>query len=97
MVAYQSGENQSQIAYILVNWQNIKSVHGVKVISNEQCVTQHELLVCDARNVKREDWHKKFVPKQCVWKLQQADLCDKFCETFTGEINDTSGEQVDNI
>ena len=40
---------------------------------------------------------KKFEPKRRVWKVQQADLRDKFCETFTGEMNDTSGEQVDDI
>ena len=67
----------------------------VKVIPNKECVTQHKLL--DTRIVKSEDWCKKFVPKWCVWKLQQADLCDKFCETLTGKMNDTSGEQVNNI
>ena len=44
-----------------------------------------------------KNWCKKFVPKSRLWKLQQSDICDKFCETFTGEIYDTSGEQVDNI
>ena len=39
----------------------------------------------------------KFVPKRRVWKLQQADLHDQFCETFNGEMNDTLGEQVDDI
>ena len=66
----------------------------MKVIPNEQCVTQHKLLVCDSRIVKSENLGKKFVPKQCIWK---PNLCDKFCETLTGEINDTLGEQVDNI
>ena len=32
-----------------------------------------------------------------VRNLYQADFRDKFCETFTGEMNDTSGEQVDDI
>ena len=93
----QSGENQSQIDYILVKRQNIKLVCDVKVIPNEECVTQHKLLVCDARIVKREDRCNKFVPKRRVWKLQQADLRDKLCETFTGEMSDNSGEQVDDI
>ena len=51
----------------------------------------------DVRIVKSEDWCKKCVPKQCVWKLGWTDLCDKFCETFTAEMNDTTGEQVDNL
>ena len=60
-------------------------------------VTQHKLLVCDTRIVKSEDQCKKFVPKRLIWKLQKADLCDKFYETLTGEIKDTSDERVDNI
>ena len=70
-------------------------MRDVKVIPNEECVTQHKLLVCDARIVKSEDRCKKFVPKRRLWKLQQADLPDKFYETFTGEMSDISGEQVD--
>ena len=92
LVAYQSGENRSQIDYILVKQQNIKLVLDVKVIPNEECVTRYKLLVCDAKIVKCEDWCQKFVPKWCVWKLQQADPHDKFCK-----INDTSGEHVVNI
>ena len=72
-------------------------MRDVKVIPNEECVTQHKLLVCDARIVKSEDRCKKFVPKRRLWKLQQADLPDTFYETFTGEMNDISGEQVGNI
>ena len=72
-------------------------MRDVKVSPHEECLTQHKLLVCDARIVKSEGWCNKFVPKQHVWKLQQPDLCDKFGETFTGEINDISGQQVDII
>ena len=50
----------------------------MKVIPNDECVTQHKLLVCDARIVKSEDQYKNTVPKQHVWKLQQADLCVSF-------------------
>ena len=72
-------------------------MRDVKDIPNGECVTQHKLLVCDARIVKNADRCKQFILKRRVWKLQLADLRDKLCETFTGEMNDTSGEQVDNI
>ena len=52
LVTYQSGEEQSQIDYILVKRQNITLVRNVKVISNKECVTQHKVLVCDARIAK---------------------------------------------
>ena len=32
-----------------------------------------------------------------MWMLQHVDLCDKFCETFMGDMNDTEGELIDNI
>ena len=61
-------------------------------------VTQHRLIVFNARIVKSQDRCNKFVAKRRVWKLQQDDLLhDKFCETFAGEINYTSGDRVDNI
>ena len=95
LVTYQSGENQSQIDYILVKQQNIKSVRDLKVIPNVHKPAQTTCLW--QKNKKNENWCKKFVPKWRLWKLQQSDFCDKFCETFTGEIYDTSGEQVDDI
>ena len=72
-------------------------MRDVKVFSNEVCVTQHKLLVCDSRIVKSEDRCQTFVPKQHAWNLQQADLHDTFYETFTGEKNGTAGEQIDDI
>ena len=97
LVKYQSGENQSQIDDILVKRQNIKLMRDVKVIPNEECVTQHKLLACDERIVRSEDRCKKYVPKRRFRKLERADICDKFCDPFTGETNDTSVEQVDDI
>ena len=49
VITYQSGENQSQITsnyidYILVKRQNIKLVRDVKVIPNEECLTQQNYL-----------------------------------------------------
>ena len=80
----------------MVKQQNIKLVSDVKVMPNDECVTQHKIVVCDARIAKSLDCCKKLFPKRCVWKLQKADICDKFCGSFTSEINDTGGEQVEN-
>ena len=81
----------------MVKQHNIKLVRDVKVIPNEECVIQHKLLTCDARIAKSKDRCRKFVPKRRAWKSQQADLRDKFCETFIRETNDTSGNQVEDI
>ena len=78
--------------YILV-----KFMCDVKVIPNEESVIQHILLGFHVKIVKSEGQCKRFVPKRRAWKLQQADVRDKFCESFTCEINHTSGEKVDDI
>ena len=77
LLTYQSGENQSYIDYILVKLQNIKLVRDVKIISNEECVTQQNLLVCHARFIKSDNQIRKFVPKRRVWMVKQADLRDE--------------------
>ena len=46
----------------MVKQQNIMLICDVNTIPNEECVSQHKVLVCDARIVKSEDWCKKFVP-----------------------------------
>ena len=51
---YQSGENQSQINYILVKQQNINLVHDVKVIPNEECKPAQTTCL-ETRVVKSED------------------------------------------
>ena len=47
LLTFRSGNAYSQIDYILVRKSDFKSVHDVKVISGEECVSQHKLLVGD--------------------------------------------------
>ena len=48
--------NQTQIDYILVKRPNLKNIKDTKVISSEESITQHKLLICDltvsAKSVK---------------------------------------------
>ena len=98
LVTFQSSKNQSQNDYILVMQQNVKLVCDVKVIPNEECVTQHKLLVYDARILKKKRTVKEICTKTVsMGKCSKLIFMIKFCETFTGEINYTSGKEVDNI
>ena len=47
LITYCSGDNKSQIDYILVRRSDLKRVRDTKVIGSEECVTQHKLVVCD--------------------------------------------------
>ncbi|EDO34761.1 predicted protein, partial [Nematostella vectensis] len=53
LVTYESGGASTQVDYILSQKCHFKSVHNVKVIPNEECATQHKLLVCDLAIIPR--------------------------------------------
>jgi len=46
-------------------------VHNVKIISVEECIPKHKLLVMDMWFNTTKRWHKKFEPKVHVWKLKE--------------------------
>ena len=47
LITFSSGGNHMQIDYILIRRAQLKSIKDTKVISSEECITQHKLLVCD--------------------------------------------------
>ena len=47
LVTYESGGCKSQIDYILVRKSERSKVKDVKVIPNDECMSQHKLLVCN--------------------------------------------------
>ena len=46
LVTYRSGNSCTQLDYILTRFSDLKQVQNVKVIGDEECVNQHELLAC---------------------------------------------------
>ena len=66
-----AGPVKSTVDYIMV-WQEDKAkVRNVKVISSEECVPKHKLLVMDMRFKTRKSWRRKFEPRVHVWKLKE--------------------------
>ena len=66
LVTYVAVPVKSTVDYIMV-WQEDKAkVRKVKVISSEECVPKHKLLVLDMRFNARKCWHRKFEP-ECVY------------------------------
>jgi len=71
-VTYAAGRVKSTVDYIVRQRQEDKAkVCNVKVISNEECVPKHKLLVLDMRFITTKRWHKKFEPRVHVWKLKE--------------------------
>jgi len=54
-------------------WQGDKA----KVISNEECVPKHKLLVMDMWFNITKRWHKKFKPRVHVWELKEEKTWSK--------------------
>ena len=81
LVTFHSGNNQSQIDYILVRKRDFRCVRDVKVIPGEECALQHKLLTCDRKLTFKTPTPKPFVPKRRVWKLRDPALQSDFCES----------------
>ena len=71
----------------------VKLNTDVKMIPIEKCLTQHELLVCQAR-VKNKNRCKKFVPKRRLWKLQQVTSSIHLCHCKLQYIERSRGLKV---
>ena len=78
LVTFHSGNNQSQIDYILVRKQDFRYVRDVKVIPGEECALQHKLLTCDLKLTFKNPTPKPFVLKRRVWKLRDPVLQSDF-------------------
>jgi len=60
-------------------WQEDKAkVRNVKVISSEECVPKHKLLVMDMWFKATKSWRKKFKPRVRVWKLEEEKTCEEY-------------------
>ena len=76
MITFKSGNNESEIDFILVSKENRKFVKDVKVISWE---LQHRLLVADVDKRKLNKVIKKESRvKRMVWKLKEREMQEKF-------------------
>ena len=76
MVTYVAGPVKSTVDYILVRQEDKAKVCNVKVISNEECVPKHKLLVMDMWFKATKTWHGKFEPRVHVWKLKEEETCE---------------------
>jgi len=74
LVTYVAGPVKSMVDYITVRQGDKAKVRNVKVITNEECVPKHKLLVMDMRFNRTNRWRKKFEPRVCVWKLKEEKM-----------------------
>ena len=72
-VTFESGENRSEVDFILVRRKDKSSVKDVTVINGETCVTQHKLLLCKIEvNAKLPNKKKAQFRNRCrLWRLKR--------------------------
>jgi len=69
---------KSRVDYIMVRQEDKAKVCNVKVISREECVPKHKLLVMDMWFKATKTWHRKFEPRVRVWKLKEEKTCEEY-------------------
>ena len=88
LVTYAAGPVKSTVDYIMV-WQEDKvKIRNVNIITSEECVPKHKLLVMDMWFEATKMRRRKFEPRVCVWKLKE----EKTCEEFRCMVGDTVEE-----
>jgi len=95
-INFDSGENMSQVDYILMRTADRKLVRDVKVIPGEPCLTQHRLLVCVLSLTEVIPLRKKkvFISWCKIWKLRQPALRNLFQERVKARLVDGEGGDV---
>ena len=74
--AYVAGPVKSTVDYIMV-WQEDKAkIRNVRVITTEECVPEHKLLVMNMWFKATKRRRGKFEPRVRVWKLKEEKTCD---------------------
>jgi len=58
-----AGLVKSTVVYIMIRQEDKAKVRNVKIISSEECVPKHKLLVMDMWFKATKTWQRKFEPR----------------------------------
>ena len=78
LITYHSGNVESQIDFILIRRNQLKSVRDVKIINGEECTPQHKLLVSDIILDAGIVHQKAFPSRRRIWKLKESAISESF-------------------
>ncbi|XP_052271871.1 uncharacterized protein LOC127872585 [Dreissena polymorpha] len=86
LVTHCSRNLKTQIDYILYPKRYRRAITDVKVIPIEDCVQQHNLLVCDITIFIPKVNKRKSTPRIRTLKLRDKAVADKFRDAFTEKV-----------
>ena len=92
MITYQSGENTSQIDYILTRTRDRQMVMNTKSFPGEECTTQHRLVTSDLRVRARRTQRHRTIWRRKVWKLKHPLVRNRFREALEEAYDEREGE-----
>ena len=72
LITFSSGGNHTHIDFILVRRAQLKNIKDTKVISSEECITQHKLLVYDLVESAKPVKPICIPPRRKTWKLKDV-------------------------
>ena len=78
--------HSTQNDYILYRKSFRKAVNDVKVIPTEECVQQHNLVICDFTVCIPSAKKRKLTPHICTWKLREPAVSKDFQDTFKDKV-----------
>ena len=78
LVTYIASPVKSTVDYIMVRQEDKAKIRNVKVITSEECVPNHKLLVMDMWFEATKRRRRKFEPRVHVWKLKEEKTCEEF-------------------
>ena len=93
LVTYNSGGCATQIDYILVRRTELKHVKNVKVIRNEECIPQHELLVGVLKIQTPSDKPRFITIKRKLWRVHKPEVQAEY-QSFIKDVKPSCVEDV---
>ena len=92
VITHSPGGAQTQIDFILKKLRDQKLIRDIKVVPSEECVANHQLLICSNITKFSNKAKEDFTPKVCLCKLkahrqiskkecfEKHCSCDKACQ-----------------
>ena len=78
MVTCVAGPVKSTVDYIMVQQEDKAKIRNVKVITSEEYVPKHKLLVMDMWFKATKRRRRKFEPRVRVWKFKEEKTCEDY-------------------
>ena len=69
---------------------DLKQVQIVNITGDEECVTQHKLLICEINLRTQIRKQNKLPPKRHIWKLQKTEFQEKHKKAVEESINSST-------